>query len=84
MYIGETESLARRYKEYLEEKEGKRDRIHVYEMLKKYEGYCWFSYALVPKELIKKVENALHVAFWPPRNKKMPAAIRGAVKLLEL
>jgi len=74
--------LRDRFSQYLSDK--KRGdlsrRLHVVEMLDKWDGYLWFYYAVIHKRKdIKKVENALLAAYLPPSNHKFPASVRHAL-----
>ena len=85
LYVGETtkQNFRARYKQYLEEQKAVGDarRIHVSDMLEKWDGYLHFCYAPIEKkELITKVENELLAAYLPPANRVFPAKIDHALK----
>lgn len=87
LYVGKAEKqvLRDRFSQYFTEM-GKGDssrRPHVTEMLRKWDGHLWFYYAEIrPKQYIRKVEDALLVAYLPPTNRTYPSSVRHAVAKL--
>ena len=86
LYVGKTErSFRSRYDSYLSDwKKGDRStRPHVTEMLEKWQGFLWFSYAPITQaNQIITVEDALLAAFLPPVNRDFPANVSTSVKRL--
>jgi hypothetical protein len=79
VYVGETVSLKRRFRAYLNEAAGTDGaRIQLYALFKMYRRYVHFSYAELPAKERKAAEDALLLALTPPINKKLPATIAGA------
>jgi excinuclease UvrABC nuclease subunit len=71
MYVGQTNSLRRRFREYLtsEKKESGRPRLFVF--LNLYDGFICFYYTPVKMEALNDVEDNLTVAYQPPLNKEL-------------
>lgn len=87
MYVGKAEKqvLRNRFFQYFSEKaKGERSRrLHVTEMLLKWEGFLWFYYAEISdKTKIKRAEGELLAAYLPPSNRTFPTKIRREVKKL--
>lgn len=87
LYVGKVErqGFRDRFRQYLRERIAgeKGRRVHVTEMLDKWEGYLWFCFATVDDEKqIEAVEDALLAAYLPPVNKHFPASILPSIKKL--
>lgn len=84
MYVGQTDSLRRRYRDYQREASPKtKSRPKLYHMFRSYPEHLQFSYALVPLADCVPSEEALMTAFWPPVNHNLPAQIRAARRAFE-
>ena len=80
-YIGKTVDLAKRYREYLSEKNNPKGRPKILRLLNKYDGYIWFTYTEVDENDIEDVEDALIDAYLPPSNdryKGVLSKVKGA------
>ena len=76
-YVGRTtRTLRQRFKEYLDEKEGKgKPRKKVYKMLNQYEGDLYFYYATIDDgRRVVKCEECLLNTFVPHVNASIPKA----------
>lgn len=87
LYVGKVEKqgFRNRFRQYLGERIAgeKARRVHVTEMLDKWEGYRWFCFAAVDDEgQIEAVEDALLAAYLPPVNKDFPGTISRSIKKL--
>lgn len=81
MYIGmvEDQSFKARFSQYLKEQSDGPNarRIHVTELLCKWDSFLWFYFAPISKKsLIKKTEDALLEAYLPPSNRRFPATVK--------
>lgn len=76
MYIGKTNSLHRRFGEYLNEKKRETGRPKLLRLLNKYPDHIWFCFTEIAETQITTVEDALVAALKPPFNDKIPAQIR--------
>ena len=87
LYIGQTErqNFRLRFRQYLRDwraGSGSR-RVHITEMLEKWEGFLWFAYAPVQDEsLIVPIEDALLASYLPPANKDFPALVASDLRRL--
>lgn len=79
MYVGKSNSLQRRFGEYLSAEKRETGRPKIFRLLNRYEQHLWFCYteALLPD--ITMLEDDLTEAFLPPCNDKFPATIRKVV-----
>ena len=87
LYVGmvKDQFFRDRFCQYLREREaGDRSRrLHVTQMLLKWDGFLWFCYAPIDDEAaIIPAEDALLAAFLPPCNKDFPAVVRSDLKKL--
>lgn len=87
LYVGKVEKqgFRDRFRQYLNERVvgEKARRVHVTEMLDKWDGYLWFCFAAVDdQQAIEGVEDALLAAYLPPVNKDFPATISRSLKKL--
>jgi hypothetical protein len=76
-YVGKTNrTLWERYKEYLNEEEGKgKPRRKIFEMLKLYKGHLHFYFATISDSLnVDSCEDCLINVFVPPINTQIPDA----------
>lgn len=87
LYVGmvKNQFFRDRFRQYLREREAGElaRRIHVTQMLLKWDGFLWFCYAPIDDEsAIVPAEDALLAAYLPPCNKDFPASVRGELKKL--
>ena len=75
MYVGKTNSLHRRFGEYLREMNQATGRKKIVRLLNKYFDYVWFCFTEIPESEISRVEDALLEAFMPPFNDRFPASV---------
>ena len=76
MYVGKTNNLKRRYREY---RTKKKVRTHMQKM-KKWTGWLWFYYSEVPTQVRPElVEAQLLKALLPPYNRAFPGDVQGFV-----
>ena len=78
MYVGKTNSLRRRFGEYLNKEKRKTGRPRVFRLLNKYPDHIWFCCSLVSQTDLADVEDTLLIAYIPPTNDshQLPAEIR--------
>ena len=79
MYIGKTNSLKRRFREYLSSERKATGRPKIYHLLNKYSDYLCFCYIEVSPDHLTQVEDQFLIAYVPPANDQYPAEIRAAV-----
>jgi len=86
LYVGETQRDFRtRYREYLDDQNPSKrtKRVHIREMLTKWQNHLWFCYAPITEtKLIKQVEADLINSYLPPYCKEYPAEVREPMKVL--
>jgi hypothetical protein len=87
MYVGmaRRQGLRGRFCQYLDEKAAGEQsrRVHVTDMLLKWDGFLWFYYAALQDETqIKPVEDELLTAYLPPVNKSFPSTVSRDVRRL--
>ena len=82
MYVGQTNSLRRRFGEYLNEVKRRRGRPLINRLINMYFDYSWFCYTEVEMTNLGKVENALLEAYLPPKNDRFPASVSQIVEAL--
>ena len=87
LYVGKVEkqSFRARFKQYLQERLGRRrtDRVKIVNALTKWDGYLWFYYSPVnDASQVHQLEEDLLSALLPPLNEQFPAVVRGAVKIM--
>lgn len=70
MYVGKTNCLRTRFKQYLKMERDINKRPHVAYFLNKYDPYVNFCYTLVPEESLDQVENSFMQAYLPPLNEQ--------------
>ena len=80
MYVGQTISLRRRFREYLgmERRVDRRPKVSYF--LNKYNGYACFCYTLVAAATLTNVENGLTAAYLPPLNEDYEGIISTAMR----
>jgi hypothetical protein len=76
IYVGQTNSLYRRFGEYLNESKNETGRPKVTWWLRRYPQHIWFYFTLVDKSDLDTVENCLLSAYFPPANDQYPASVR--------
>jgi len=76
MYVGRSDSLRRRFREYLGPERRATGRPKIYRLLNRYSDYLWFCFTEVEAANTKAVEDALMTAYLPPENDQLPAEIR--------
>ena len=76
MYVGRSDSLRRRFREYLGPERRATGRPKIYRLLHRYSDYLWFCFTEVEAARTKDVEDALMTAYVPPENDQLPAEIR--------
>ena len=87
LYVGmvKDQCFRDRFRQYLREREAGdlSRRIHVTQMLLKWDSFLWFCYAPIADEAaIVPAEDALLAAYLPPCNKDFPANVRNELKKL--
>jgi excinuclease UvrABC nuclease subunit len=80
MYVGRTNSLRRRFSDYLREKGNEQARPKIVRLLNKYPDNIWFCYTVIAKADISHVEDTLIEAYMPPCNDQFPASVRRILK----
>ena len=75
MYVGQSNSLKRRFSEYAREESSSSGRPKIRVMLGTWKGFVHFAYAPVPPSELNEAESALLRALWPPMNPNLPADI---------
>lgn len=87
LYVGmvKDQFFRDRFRQYLQERavgDASR-RVHVTQMLMKWEGFLWFCYAAIgDQEAIEPAEDALLAAYLPPCNRRFPATVDLEIKKL--
>lgn len=69
MYIGSTDNLRRRFRDYLREKVSGENREDVIWLLNTYAKSLWFTFSPVADDSFAKLEEKLYTAIWPPINR---------------
>lgn len=80
MYIGQTDSLRRRFGEYLTKEKKETGRPLLVRLLGKCPDHVWFCFADVPLDRLDAEEDSLLDAFVPPCNPKIMGEIGRARK----
>lgn len=80
MYVGQADSLKKRFGEYLNAERLASGRPKIFRLLNVYEGYIWFGFATIPVTKLTAIENALMTAHLPPCNDRLPAKLAKSVK----
>lgn len=80
MYVGQTISLNRRFKQYLTSEKRATGRPKIYRMLNRYTDNLWFCYTPIPSADLDSIEDRFVAAFVPPCNSdnRLPAELRHA------
>ncbi len=78
MYVGKSNSIQRRFREYLRESKSSLARPKLAMLLRLYANHLHFRYALVAPPHRDAAETALIAALLPPANDQLPAVIRAA------
>lgn len=79
MYVGQTGSLRRRFREYLGMERRQDGRPKISYFLNKYDQFIFFCYTLVSMEALDNVEQGLENAYLPPLNKEYEGTIGTSV-----
>jgi len=80
MYIGKTNSLRRRFMDYLNERKRETGRPKIYRFLNKYQNFVCFCCTPVKVADLTIIEDNLLNAYIPPANDQYPAEIRRIMK----
>lgn len=80
MYVGQTDSLRRRFGEYLTSERRESGRPKIFRCLTLYNNNIWFYYTEVDKALLDDVEHKLRSAYIPPCNDEFGAELNPVVK----
>jgi excinuclease UvrABC nuclease subunit len=83
LYLGKAQdqSLRKRVASYLYEPKKAKARIHIVEMLEKFQTHLWIYYTVVADaSKIADLEDRLLETFIPPYNREFPATISEAHK----
>jgi len=75
MYVGQTNSLRRRFGNYLNREKHETGRPKVFRLLNKYPDHTWFCFSPVPEAYLDSVESTLLIAYMPPANDRLPAEV---------
>lgn len=78
MYVGQSDSLRRRFGEYLRKERTVRSKMA--EFLQKYSGFIYFCYVLIDGAELTRVEDNLTGAFIPPVNTKFKGELGRAIR----
>jgi hypothetical protein len=76
MYVGQSNSLRRRFSEYFQEKKRETGRPKILRLLNKYPDHIWFCFAQLSESELDAAEDALIAAYMPPCNDQIPARVR--------
>ena len=68
MYVGQSKSLRRRFREYLSQERTESGRPKIFRFLNMYSDQVWFCFTLVHQSHLDAVENGLRDAYVPPLN----------------
>lgn len=80
VYLGQTDSLRRRFRQYLQEAKSDLGRPKLVSLLTLYRGFLYFSYSTIPEpQDLTPVEDALLEALIPPENDQFPASVRRVI-----
>jgi excinuclease UvrABC nuclease subunit len=82
MYVGRTNSLRRRFGEYLNQERRITGRPKIFSLLNMYPNHTWFCCAILPENEIEAAEEALIAAFIPPKNDQLPARVSRVIAAL--
>lgn len=83
LYVGEAkeQSLRKRVTSYLYESKKEKPRIHVSEMVLKFQSHLWIYFAVIDNVAsIAQIEDQLLQAFLPPFNRDFPATVASLMK----
>lgn len=80
MYVGQTNSLHRRFDEYLSERRRETGRPKILRLLNKYPDNIWFCFTIAPENSLDAMEENLINAYLPPANDQLPAEIRRVMR----
>jgi excinuclease UvrABC nuclease subunit len=75
MYVGQTNSLYRRFGEYLSERKRETGRPKILRLLNKYSDNVWFCFTIAPEDALDTIEENLINAYLPPANDQLPAEV---------
>lgn len=78
MYVGQAENLRSRFNSYCTQE--RRIRPRIVRMLYSWDGFVYFCACSVPRNQLKRVEDALIESYVPPANSDYPATLRAAIK----
>jgi hypothetical protein len=76
IYVGQTNSLRRRFGEYLRERTDESGRPKITWWLRRFSQHIWFYFTPVRQEDLDDIENSLLSAYYPPANDRYPASVR--------
>jgi hypothetical protein len=79
IYVGQTNSLHRRFGEYLRERTDESGRPKVSWWLRRFPHHVWFYFTPVREDDLDDVENCLLSAYYPPANDQYPASVRRVI-----
>ncbi|MDG7044843.1 MAG: GIY-YIG nuclease family protein [Nitrososphaerota archaeon] len=82
MYIGQSNSLRRRFNEYLTKEKEELGRPKIIDFLKRYNRYIWFCYTTDICGTLTDMEEALLSAFIPPLNSQIKGIVGKVVRAL--
>ena len=82
MYIGQSNSLRRRFNEYLIKEKEELGRPKIVVFLRRYRYYIWFCYTTDIRGTLTDVESSLISAFIPPLNNQIKGVVGKAVRAL--
>lgn len=74
-YIGKADSLKKRYRDYLSERNRESGRPKIIRLLIKWERFIEFTYTLIEKQELNRIESDLIDAFIPPSNERVSSEV---------
>jgi len=75
MYVGQAESLRKRFRKYLTSEKKANGRPKLFMFLNLYDGFICFYYTIVKVEALEDVEDALIDAYQPPLNTEVKGTL---------
>ena len=82
MYVGRSNSLRRRFGEYLNKERKPSGRPLMYRFLDIYSEHVWFCFTLVDCSSLESIEIGLRDAYIPPLNDQFSGELSPIVKVL--
>ena len=79
MYVGQSKSLRRRFREYLSQERKETGRPKIFRFLHLYQDHVWFCYTLVQSTSLDSVESGLRDAYIPPLNNQFSGELSKVV-----